>query len=183
MTTQTYDTVIIGGRYFDGTGAASSVQNIGIKNGSIARVTTDTLSLEGNPRIIDAAGKWVTPGFLDTHTHYDAEVLVTPSLSESVRHGVTTVLVGSCSLSMICSDAEDASDIFTRVETVPREKVLPILKAKKALTPMQTGQLLKVVSTDKGSLRDFAAFAKQTGNELLSQETVGDEFVHVLKRR
>jgi N-acyl-D-aspartate/D-glutamate deacylase len=131
MTTQTYDTVIIGGRYFDGTGAASSVQNIGIKNGSIARVTTDTLSLEGNPRIIDAAGKWVTPGFLDTHTHYDAEVLVTPSLSESVRHGVTTVLVGSCSLSMICSDAEDASDIFTRVETVPREKVLPILKAKK----------------------------------------------------
>ena len=60
---------------------------------------------------------------------------------------------------------------------------LPILKAKKALTPMQTGQLLKVVSTDKGSLRDFAAFAKQTGNELVSQETVGDDFVHVLKRR
>ena len=60
---------------------------------------------------------------------------------------------------------------------------LPILKAKKALTPMQTGQLLKVVSTDKGSLRDFAACAKQTGNELVSQETVGDDFVHVLKRR
>jgi len=60
---------------------------------------------------------------------------------------------------------------------------LPILKAKKALTAMQSGQLLKVVSTDKGSLRDFAAFAKQTGNELVSQETVGDDFVHVLKRR
>ena len=60
---------------------------------------------------------------------------------------------------------------------------LPILKAKKALTPMQTGQLLKVVSTDKGSLRDFAAFAKQTGNELVLQETIGSDFVHVLKRR
>ena len=60
---------------------------------------------------------------------------------------------------------------------------LPILKAKKALTPMQTGQLLKVVSTDKGSLRDFAAFAKQTGNELLSQATEGSDFVHILKRR
>jgi TusA-related sulfurtransferase len=48
---------------------------------------------------------------------------------------------------------------------------------------MQTGQLLKVVSTDKGSLRDFAAFAKQTGNELVSQETVGEDFIHVLKRR
>ena len=60
---------------------------------------------------------------------------------------------------------------------------LPILKAKKALTGMQSGQLLKVISTDQGSLRDFAVFAKQTGNELLEQQTVGDEFIHTLKRR
>jgi tRNA 2-thiouridine synthesizing protein A len=60
---------------------------------------------------------------------------------------------------------------------------LPILKAKKALTDMQSGQLLKVVSTDSGSVRDFQAFAKQTGNELVEQTTAGDEFVHVLKRR
>ena len=60
---------------------------------------------------------------------------------------------------------------------------LPILKAKKALTGMQSGQLLKILATDAGSVRDFAAFAKQTGNELMSQETVGDEFIHILKRR
>ena len=60
---------------------------------------------------------------------------------------------------------------------------LPILKAKKALTGMQSGQLLKVISTDQGSLRDFAACAKQTGNELLEQQTVGKEFIHTLKRR
>lgn len=60
---------------------------------------------------------------------------------------------------------------------------LPILKAKKALTAMTSGQVLRVVSTDTGSLRDFAAFAKQTGNELLSQTTEGSDFVHVLKRR
>ena len=60
---------------------------------------------------------------------------------------------------------------------------LPILKAKKALTGMQSGQLLKVISTDQGSLRDFAAFTKQTGNELLEQQTVGNEFIHTLKRR
>ena len=60
---------------------------------------------------------------------------------------------------------------------------LPILKAKKALTAMQSGQVLKVVSTDTGSVRGFAAFAKQTGNELLSQTTQGNDFVHVLKRR
>jgi TusA-related sulfurtransferase len=60
---------------------------------------------------------------------------------------------------------------------------LPILKAKKALATMASGQLLKVLATDTGSLRDFVAFAKQTGNELVSQETVGNEFVHILKRR
>jgi tRNA 2-thiouridine synthesizing protein A len=60
---------------------------------------------------------------------------------------------------------------------------LPILKAKKALTDMYSGQLLKVISTDGGSLRDFQAFAKQTGNELVEQQTVGDEYIHVLRRR
>ena len=60
---------------------------------------------------------------------------------------------------------------------------LPILKAKKALTDMQSGQLLRVVSTDGGSVRDFQAFSKQTGNELVEQQTVGDEIIHVLRRR
>ncbi|AIJ48288.1 Sulfur carrier protein TusA [Comamonas sp. PE63] len=60
---------------------------------------------------------------------------------------------------------------------------LPILKAKKALAAMQSGQLLKVVATDTGSIRDFQAFAKQTGNELVEQQTVGDEFIHILRRR
>ena len=60
---------------------------------------------------------------------------------------------------------------------------LPILKAKRSLNDMQSGQLLKVVSTDPGSLRDFQAFARQTGNELMEQETVGTDFIHVLKRR
>jgi tRNA 2-thiouridine synthesizing protein A len=60
---------------------------------------------------------------------------------------------------------------------------LPILKAKKALAEMTTGQLLKVVSTDAGSTRDFQAFAKQTGNELVEQQSVGADFTHVLRRR
>ena len=60
---------------------------------------------------------------------------------------------------------------------------LPILKAKKALAEMSTGQTLKVVATDPGSMRDFQAFAKQTGNELIDQQTVNDEYIHVLRRR
>ena len=60
---------------------------------------------------------------------------------------------------------------------------LPILKAKKALAEMTSGELLRVVSTDAGSLRDFEAFARQTGNGLMDQQTVGSDFIHVLKRR
>jgi tRNA 2-thiouridine synthesizing protein A len=60
---------------------------------------------------------------------------------------------------------------------------LPILKAKKALAELQSGQVLKVVSTDAGSVRDFQAFAKQTGNELLEQQTRDTDFIHVLRRR
>jgi tRNA 2-thiouridine synthesizing protein A len=60
---------------------------------------------------------------------------------------------------------------------------LPILKAKKALAEMESGQLLKVLATDPGSMRDFQAFARQTGNELVEQSTQADEFIHVLKRR
>jgi TusA-related sulfurtransferase len=48
---------------------------------------------------------------------------------------------------------------------------------------MQSGQALKVVATDGGSIRDFQAFAKQTGNELLDQQTVGTEYIHILRRR
>ncbi len=60
---------------------------------------------------------------------------------------------------------------------------LPILKAKKALADMASGQTLKVVATDPGSVRDFQAFARQTGNELVDQQTAGDEFIHWLRRR
>jgi TusA-related sulfurtransferase len=60
---------------------------------------------------------------------------------------------------------------------------LPILRAKKALTDMTSGQVLKVVATDPGSVRDFQAFARQTGNDLVGQEEGGGEFIHLLRRR
>ncbi|HEY8908042.1 MAG TPA: sulfurtransferase TusA family protein [Rhodoferax sp.] len=61
---------------------------------------------------------------------------------------------------------------------------LPILHAKRALSTMESGQTLQVTATDKGSLRDFMAFARQTGNELLDQQTIGDStYLHFLRRR
>jgi len=60
---------------------------------------------------------------------------------------------------------------------------LPILKAKKALADMASGEVLKVMATDPGSVRDFQAFARQTGHELIEQTSGEGEFVHVLRRR
>ena len=60
---------------------------------------------------------------------------------------------------------------------------LPILKTKKMLSEMLSGEVLKVVSTDPGSIRDFQAFARQTNNELIEQISGSAEFVHVIKRR
>jgi tRNA 2-thiouridine synthesizing protein A len=60
---------------------------------------------------------------------------------------------------------------------------LPILRAKKALNDMQSGQILKIVATDPGSVKDFQAFAKQTGNDLLQQAEAGKEFTFFLKRK
>ena len=60
---------------------------------------------------------------------------------------------------------------------------LPILKAKKALADMASGEVLKVVATDPGSTRDFQAFARQTGNELLEQSQDASDYIHFLRRR
>ena len=60
---------------------------------------------------------------------------------------------------------------------------LPILKAKKALADLPSGQVLRVVSTDPGSVRDFQAFARQTGHELVEQSNGAGEFIHLLRRR
>ena len=74
-------------------------------------------------------------------------------------------------------------DITKEVDARGLNCPLPILKAKKALSELTSGQLLRVLSTDPGSVRDFQAFAKQTGNELVEQQTTDEQFVHVLRRR
>ncbi len=74
-------------------------------------------------------------------------------------------------------------DAHKEIDTRGLNCPLPILKTKKALAEMESGQLLKVVATDPGSMRDFQAFARQTGNELVQQSSQGEEYIHVLKRR
>lgn len=73
-----YDVIIRDGLWFDGTGAAPLTRTLGIRDGLVAEVSREPLDETGCPEVIDAAGKWVMPGFIDVHTHYDAEVLLDP---------------------------------------------------------------------------------------------------------
>jgi N-acyl-D-aspartate/D-glutamate deacylase len=126
-----YDTIIRNGRWFDGTGAASAVRTLGIRDGHVVAISAEDLDETGCPQVIDATGNWVLPGMLDIHTHYDVEVLDGPALAESLRHGVTTVMLGSCSLSTIHVDGTQAGDLFGRVEAIPREHVIAAVSQHK----------------------------------------------------
>jgi len=121
--------LIRNGLFFDGTGSPGVVRDVVVADGHVREVAAPGVDPTGFDRVIDADGAWVMPGFVDTHTHYDAEVLASPGLVESVRHGVTTVVMGSCSLSTMLASNEDCADIFSRVEALPREHVIGALEA------------------------------------------------------
>ncbi|NKZ10229.1 amidohydrolase family protein [Mycolicibacterium septicum DSM 44393] len=129
-----FDTIIRNGRWFDGTGAPSAVRTIGIRDGHVVAISPEPLDETDCPQVIDATGKWVLPGMLDIHTHYDVEVLNGPSLSESLRHGVTTAMLGSCSLSTVHVGGVDAGDLFGRVEAIPRDQVIAAVDDNKTWT-------------------------------------------------
>jgi len=128
---ETRELIIKNGLFFDGTGSPARKANLRIANGRVQMVTDEEVAVPDGADVIDADGKWVMPGFIDIHTHYDAEVEAVPSLHESLRHGMTTVFLGSCSLSTAVGDATDIADMFTRVEAIPYQHLLPLVKEKK----------------------------------------------------
>src|SRR5579863_5572950 len=88
-----FDTIIRGGSIVDGRGTAPYIADIGISGGRIAAIG----KLDDPAReVIDAAGALVTPGFIDTHTHYDGQFLWDDKLDPSFSHGVTTAIGGNC---------------------------------------------------------------------------------------
>ena len=117
-----HDLIIRGGEVIDGSGGPRVRGDVRVRGGRIAEVG-DELTPEGE-REIDASGAVVTPGFIDTHAHTDPQVFWDPTLDPDPLHGVTTMLVGNCSLSLYpVSDTTRSaiSDLFAYVEDVPRD--------------------------------------------------------------
>jgi N-acyl-D-aspartate/D-glutamate deacylase len=123
--------VLEGGLVFDGRGGPGVVADVRVVDGVVVEVGPGPLARGPGAEVVDVRGRWVTPGFVDMHTHYDAELEVAPALTESLRHGVTTVLTGSCSLSLVLGAPRDLADMFCRVEAIPRDRVLPLLERVK----------------------------------------------------
>jgi len=118
------DVVITGGTIVDGTGGASKLGDLGIRDGRIVAITAPGGIAEDANETIDATGKIVSPGFVDVHTHYDAQAFWDGTLSPSPYHGVTSVVGGNCGFSIapLSPDAgEYLMKMLSRVEGMPLE--------------------------------------------------------------
>ena len=123
-----YDLLIRGGRVVDGSGLPSYIADVGIKNGKVAEMGR----LKGSAaRTIEADGLIVAPGFIDHHTHMDGQILWDPYGTCEPQHGVTSIIMGNCGLTLapVKAGGEDALiKSFVRVEAIPRialEKGVP----------------------------------------------------------
>lgn len=114
-----YDLVIRNGRVVDGSGMPAFNADVAVQGGRIARI--GRVEQHGR-REIDAAGKVVAPGFIDPHTHFDAQLLWDGCAKPALSHGVTTIVAGNCSLSLAPLKAEHRMKLvgmFNQIEEMP----------------------------------------------------------------
>ena len=171
-----YDVIIKGGEVVDGTGAARRRADVGIRDGKVVAIGEVTGEAATT---IDATGKVAAPGFVDVHTHFDAQVFWDGALTPSPLHGVTTVLAGNCGFSVAPvkpADRDFLQGIFAAVENMD-----PI--ALSAITWDEFETFKEFVETRKGRLGvNFATYIGHSnlrrwvmGEDATSREATADE--------
>jgi N-acyl-D-aspartate/D-glutamate deacylase len=120
-----YDLIISGGTVIDGSGAQAIKADIAISNGRIQRI--GNLGDAQASKTLDATGKMVTPGFVDLHTHLDAQIGWDPMMSSSSYHGVTTAMIGNCGVTFApCSpkNRRYLAELMESVEDIAADAIM-----------------------------------------------------------
>lgn len=175
-----WDTLIRGGMLVDGTGAPARRADLALAGGRIAAMGED---LDGTAaRVIDADGRVVAPGFVDIHTHYDAQVLWDRMLSISPWHGVTTVVAGNCGFGIAPTRPEHRDLILRTLENVEGMSLAALQTGLGEDWPFETfGEFLDTIER-VGTAINFGALVGHTpvrtyvmGEEATEREASDDE--------
>lgn len=168
------DCKIVGGTIVDGTGAARFKGDVGIMHGRIVAIGEVS---EDAHETIDATGLIVAPGFVDVHTHYDAQVFWDPALSPSCFHGVTTVLGGFCGFSVAPLTAEAAeylAPMLARVEGMPLETLMTAVPWNWS----SFGEYLATIEGKIGLNAGFFAGHSAIRRVVMGERAVGQKATH-----
>lgn len=162
-----HEIVITGGTVVDGTGAPGRRADVGVDDG---RITAVAEGLTGH-RVLDATGQVVAPGFIDIHTHYDAQVFWDPDLTPSAFHGVTTVIAGNCGFSIAPVRAEGV-DLLARTLQHVEDMSYDTLAAGVPWDDFETFPEYLAAVDERGSALNYGCYVGHTAVRLY---VMGDE--------
>src|ERR687895_950934 len=175
-----YDLVLKGGRIYDGSGMPSFNGDIAVAAGKIVEIGR----LNGSAkRTLDVDGLAVAPGFIDPHTHLDAQLLWDPLGTSSCYHGVTTVVIGNCGLSLAPAKPEDREAViksFVRVEAISRRVLEEGVQWKWTSTPEYLAALSSRLGINAAALVGHIAVRHYVmGEDAVEREATSEEITRM----
>jgi N-acyl-D-amino-acid deacylase len=176
-----YDLIIKGGRIYDGSGLPSLMGDVAVIGDRIAEVGRVTGSAR---RVVDADGLAVAPGFIDFHTHMDAQLLWDPLATSSCFHGVTTLIPGNCGLSLAPCHPQDRDNVigsFVRVEAMPSQVLREAVKWEWTTFPEYLARLRQKLGVNVAALMGHCALRQFVMGEESSERAATPDEIEQMK--